>query len=298
MSRLKVGARCGYCLIHRGYNIIKRSTDDPKKQIQAMTELIRMMGEDFMADAVPSYIGAERDRIIKRVTDCPDAYVEMKQDANIIALDMLPRLRELINEVPENERFRRACLVSCLGNVIEYDVPDHNNDIDDALKLLDDGFYVDDTDELKALLGDGVHVLFLTDNAGEIVFDRLIVQELHRIGCIVTVAVKGGPSLNDALIEDAVASGMTAEADDVITTGSDCIGIQIDNSSEEFREFFYGADIIIAKGMANWETLTEVPAPAPLLYLLRTKCEPVANAVGVPLNSSVAKLVPIGWYLV
>ena len=295
---MKVGARCGYCLIHRGYNIIKRSTDDPEKQIQAMTELLQMMGENFSADIVPSYIGAERDRIIKRVTGCPDAYAEMKKDANLMALEILPRLRKMLDEVSEDERFRMALLISCLGNVIEYDVPGHSSDIDEALMLLDDGFCVDDTDELKGLLGEGVHVLFLTDNAGEIVFDRLAVQELHRLGCIVTVAVKGGPSLNDALMEDAVASGMTAEADDVITTGADCIGVQLDLSSEEFREVFYGADVIIAKGMANWETLTEVPAPSPLLYLLRSKCEPVADAVGVPLHSSVAKLVPVGWYLV
>jgi len=298
VSRLKVGARCGYCLIHRGYNIIKRSTDDPEKQIQAMTELLQMMGENFTADIVPSYIGSDRDRIIKRITGCPDVYAEMKKDANLMALEMLPRLRKLLDEVSEDERFRMAFLISCLGNVIEYDVPGHSSDIDEALKLLDDGFYVDDTDELNGLLGEGVHVLFLTDNAGEIVFDRLAVQELHRLGCMVTVAVKGGPSLNDALMEDAVASGMTAEADNVITTGSDCIGVQLDISSEEFREVFYGADVIVAKGMANWETLTEVPAPSPLLYLLRSKCEPVAYAVGVPLHSSVAKLVPVGWHLV
>ena len=295
---MKVGARCGYCLVHRGYNIIKRSTDDPEKQLQAMTELLQMMGENFAADIVPSYIGADRDRIIKRITGCPDAYAEMKKDANLMALEMLPRLRKLLDEVSEDERFRMAFLISCLGNVIEYDVPGHSSDIDEALKLLDDGFCVDDTDELKGLLGEGIHVLFLTDNAGEIVFDRLTVQELHRLGCMVTVAVKGGPSLNDALMEDAVASGMTAEADNVITTGSDCIGVQLDISSEEFREVFYSADVIIAKGMANWETLTEVPAPSPLLYLLRSKCEPVADTVGVPLHSSVAKLVPVGWHLV
>ena len=86
---------------------------------------------------------------------------------------MLPRLRKLLDEVSEDERFRMAFLISCLGNVIEYDVPGHSSDIDEALKLLDDGFYVDDTDELKGLLGEGVHVLFLTDNAGEIVFDRI-----------------------------------------------------------------------------------------------------------------------------
>jgi uncharacterized protein with ATP-grasp and redox domains len=297
VSVLKVGARCGYCLIHRGYKIILRSTDDKVKQVEAMTELLSMMGEDFNPDVVPSYIGAERDRIIKRVTGCPDAYEGMKREANQKALELLPELRSMLDEVPEAERLRRACLISCLGNVIEYDVPGHSSDIDEALKLLDEGFCIDDTDRLKSLLVDDPHVLLLTDNAGEIAFDRLVVQELHRLGCMVTIAVKGGPSLNDALMEDAVAVGMTGEADEVITTGSDCIGVQLDISSDEFREVFYSVDVIIAKGMANWETLTEVPAPTPLMYLLRTKCEPVADAVGAPLNSSIAMLVPEGWHL-
>ena len=77
-----------------------------------------------------------------------------------------------------------------------------------------------------------------------------------------------------------------------------CIGVKLYVSSEEFRKIFYNTDEIIAKWMASWETLTEVPSPSPLLYLLRSKCEPVADAVGVPLNSSIAKLVPVGWRLV
>ena len=262
-----------------------------------MTELVKMMGERFNPQVVPSFIGAERDRIIKSVTGCPDAYEDMKREANEQAIELLPRLRMNVNEVPEDERFRRACLISCLGNVIEYDVPGHSSDIDAALKLLNEGFCIDHTDRLRELLYDKAHVLLLTDNAGEIAFDRLVVQELHRLGCTVTVAVKGGPSLNDALMEDAVAVGMTGEADEVITTGAEAIGVQLEISSDEFRDAFYNVDVIIAKGMANWETLTEVPAPCPLMYLLRTKCEPVADTVGAPLHSSIAMLVPEGWRL-
>ena len=98
-------------------------------------------------------------------------------------------------------------------------------------------------------------------------------------------------------MEDAVAVGMTEEADAVITTGTDAIGVKLDESSEEFLDAFNGADVVLSKGMANWETLTEVPAPCPLLYLFRTKCEPVARSVGVPVDKCVAKLVPEGWRL-
>ena len=95
----------------------------------------------------------------------------------------------------------------------------------------------------------------------------------------------------------AEAVGMTEEADEVITTGADAIGVNLEETSEEFNEHFYGADIIIAKGMANWETPTEVPAPCPLMYVFRTKCDPVARAVGAPRDVNIAKLVPKGWKL-
>jgi uncharacterized protein with ATP-grasp and redox domains len=98
-------------------------------------------------------------------------------------------------------------------------------------------------------------------------------------------------------MEDAEETGMTREADEVITTGTDAIGVNLKETSSEFNEAFHGADLIVSKGMANWETLTEVPAPCPLLYVFRTKCEPVARTVGAPMNVNIAKLVPRGWKL-
>ena len=294
---MKAGSRCGYCLLHRGYNIVLRSTDDEEVRMRAVRALLGLMGEGFGPDVIPSILGIERDRLIKEITGCPDPYADLKRRADESALALLPKMEALVDATDHEDRFRTACLVSCLGNVIEYDVPGHSSDIGEALGLLDEGFHVDDTEELKRLLGPETDVLFLTDNAGEIAFDRLVVRELRGHGCRVTVAVKGGPSLNDALMEDAVAVGMTEEADAVITTGTDAIGVKLDESSEEFLEAFHGADVVVSKGMANWETLTEVPAPCPLLFLFRTKCEPVARSVGVPLDKCVAKLVPEGWRL-
>jgi hypothetical protein len=275
--------------------IILRSTEDEEVRLEAVAELLRLLGEGFRPDAVPSYLGAERDRLIKRVTGCPDAYAEVKRFANERALELLPGLEGMVEEARPEDRLRTAMKISCIGNVIEYDVPGHSSDIDEALERLDEGFCIDDIEAFKRVAAPGSEVLLLADNAGEIALDRLVVRELRRMGCRVTVAVKGGPSLNDALIEDAEQVGMNAEADEVITTGTDAIGIRLEECSEEFRDRFHGADAIFAKGMANWETLTEVPAPCPILYVFMTKCGPVAESVGAPLNRCVAKLVPRGW---
>jgi uncharacterized protein with ATP-grasp and redox domains len=177
-------------------------------------------------------------------------------------------------------------------------VPDHSADIDAALWELDShGFQINDIDELKKLLGNGVEILYLTDNAGEIAFDGLVVQELQRHGCTVTVAVKGGPSLNDALLEDAEMVGMIDEANRLITTGSSAVGVNLSEASSEFIKTYRSVDIIISKGMANWETLTEYEAPCPTMFLFRTKCEPVAESVEVPIGKNIAKLVEKGWKL-
>jgi uncharacterized protein with ATP-grasp and redox domains len=294
---LKVGSRCGYCLLHRGYKMINMSTDDEETRLRAMEELLRLMGDQFTPDAVPSVIGAERGRVIARVTGCDDPYRELKREANRRAMELLPGLREYVEGQPEAERLRAACLISCLGNVIDYDVPGNDSDIDAAMGLLDEGFYIDDTDELKKHIDVGTRLLFFTDNAGEIAFDTLVVEELRRLGAHVSVAVKGGPSLNDALMRDAEEVGMTDAADEVITTGTDAIGVRLDESPDWFLERFHSADVIVAKGMANWETLTETPAPCPLMYLFRTKCEPVARSVGAPERQNVALLVEKGWRL-
>jgi uncharacterized protein with ATP-grasp and redox domains len=98
-------------------------------------------------------------------------------------------------------------------------------------------------------------------------------------------------------MEDAEAVGMADVADGVITTGTDAVGINLSESSDEFIAAYGGADVILAKGMANWETLTEYPAPCPTLFLFRTKCEPVAKTVGAPLQRNIAKLVHEGWRL-
>jgi damage-control phosphatase, subfamily I len=297
LASMKVGSRCGYCLLHRGYKMIQMSAEDEETRRRAMQALLELLGREFTPDAVPSVIGAERGRVIARVTGCQDPYVELKREANRQGLEMLPRMRAMVEDSAEEERFRVACIISCLGNVIDYDVPGNNSDINEAMSLIGEGFYLDDTDEFKGLIQPGSRVLFFTDNAGEIAFDTLVVEELRRLGCRVTVAVKAGPSLNDALMDDAEAVGMVEAADELITTGAAAIGVRLDEAPAWFYDRFNSADLIIAKGMANWETLTETPAPCPLMYIFRSKCEPVARAVGVPEHQNVAYLVEKGWRL-
>lgn len=295
---MKVGSRCGYCLLHRGYSMIRLSTDDEEKRFEAMDALLELMGNDFSPDTVPSVLGNERGRLIARITGCQDPYKERKVKENKLALSILPEMEMRLDESEPSDKLRTATKIACLGNVIDYDIPGNNADLEDALEFLDSPLYIDDTDKLKSMIGEDTDLLFLTDNAGEVALDTLLVKELRRLGARVTVAVKNGaPALNDALMEDALMVGMDKAADVLITTGADAIGIRLDESPQWFIDRYNNADLIVAKGMANWESMTETPAPCPTMYVFRTKCEPVASSIGAPENQSIAFLVEKGWKL-
>ena len=132
----------------------------------------------------------------------------------------------------------------------------------------------------------------MTDNAGEIVFDILLVEQMKNMGLSVMIAVKGGPIINDAILEDAEASGMSTIADKVITTGVDAVGLALNEVSAEFLSVYNSVDLIFAKGMGYAETLTEYKLKKPHVLLFRTKCNPVANSFGVGREKNVAKLMP------
>jgi uncharacterized protein with ATP-grasp and redox domains len=135
-------------------------------------------------------------------------------------------------------------------------------------------------------------VLYLADNAGEIVFDTLLVEQLKNMGLKVTYVVKGGAVINDATVADVPVSGMDKLADEVITTGTDAVGLLVKEVSPEFMKVYNAAELVFAKGMGYAETLTEYKLTKPHFLLLRTKCVPVANYFCVPRDRNIAKLMP------
>jgi len=135
-------------------------------------------------------------------------------------------------------------------------------------------------------------ILFLADNAGEIVFDTLLVEQMKNMGLTVTYVVKGGPVLNDATLDDVEPAGMDRIADKIVTTGTDAVGLLPKEVSEEFLKVYEDAELVFAKGMGYAETLTELKLTKPHLLLFRTKCNPVANYFCATRDKNIAKLMP------
>jgi hypothetical protein len=270
------------------------ATDNKALHWKAMTALIKLLSREFNQNAVPAILGTKRDRIIKEITGNPDPYAEKKQISNQKAMAILPVAKELVERENSLEsRFRKACLCSIVGNVIEFDIPEHQfrfESVEELIHEAEEQLVTDEIPEIFNLAKKAKNIMYLTDNAGEIAFDTLLVRELKKLGARVIVAVKEKPIINDATLQDAKYVKMHEIADNVITNGTDTVGLILEECSKHFLSLYRSVDLVIAKGMGYAETVTEIDPAKPHALLFRTKCNPVAKFFSVDKDQNVAKL--------
>jgi uncharacterized protein with ATP-grasp and redox domains len=285
---VQIHSRCVSCLISRGFQEVLLSTSDLDLQLAAITEVVGILYNSLTKggrlEKIPAYVGTLRDQAIQRITGCSDPYASWKQESNETALKLVPSLERFVDkEKNPKQRFRRACLAASLGNIIEYGVAGHEIPWENLTTLISQTeaeLAIDHIPTFYQLAQKANTILYLTDNAGEVVFDRLLVKALTEMGSKVVVAVKGAPVLNDAMLADAKVAGLMDFAE-IISTGGGAVGVLPQWCSKEFLNRFTEVDLVIAKGMGHHETLPEFTLPTPTAHLLRTKCEPVAHSLNV-----------------
>jgi len=275
---------------------ILEATNDKKLQFEAMLSLTRLLNKEFKPTAVPAWLGTKRDRLVKTITGNADPYARKKLMSNQRALEILPTVKRLIAQQGKPERkLRLACLTAIVGNIIEFDILQHQFDFNNIEKLIqqaEQDLAVDEVNKIIDLARKAEEILYLTDNSGEIAFDTLFVGELKKLGAHVTVAVKGKPIINDATLQDAKAVGMHEIADELISNGTDTVGLIARDCSKRFLARYRSSDLVVAKGMGYAESLTETKLTRPHALLLRTKCQLVARYFGTEKGKNVAKLMP------
>ena len=293
---MKVEAECASCLLARAMAETYQATTNPALRFRAMKEIIKLLNREFRPTTVPADIGTKRDRLIKQLTSNNDPYKRIKKISNEKAMKLLPYAKKIVEQsYTQQERFKKASLCAIVGNIMEFDIPGHNFTFRNLTKSFREAvkdLVVDDVDNAYELAKKARGALFLADNAGEIVFDTLLVEQLKNMGLTVTYVVKGGPVINDATLEDVEFSGMNKLADNILTTGTDAVGLLQKEVSPEFLKVYDAAELVFAKGMGYAETLTEYKLTKPHLLLFRTKCNPVANYFCAPRNKNIAKLMP------
>lgn len=261
-----------------------------------MAELVKLVNKEFRPTSNAAELGTKRDKIIRELTKNKDPYQRTKKLSNQKAKELLPFAQKFVDEgYNQQDRFKKACLCAIVGNIMEFDIPGHNFALKNLRKKIQDAakdLVIDDVEKTYEIAKENRKVLYLADNAGEIVFDTILVEQLKNMGLHVTYVVKSAPVINDATMEDAEFSGMDKIADEVTTTGADAVGLQVKLVSPEFLKTYKAAKLVFAKGMGYAETLTEYQLTKPHFLMFRTKCTPVANYFCVPRHKNIAKLMP------
>ena len=278
---------CIPCIIRQGLNTARLATDDPKVQREILDRIMQeLIGTPLTG--TPGDHSNVAYRVVREVTGVDDPYYELKRKYNRIALELYPRLKELV--VSSEDPLHTAVKLAAAGNVIDLGIGvqfDVEREVEEVLRT---PFSVDHFPGFVEELERAERLIYIGDNAGEIVFDKVLIEEIRKeADCEVTFVVRGGPCINDALREDAEEVGME-EVARVIDTGSDGIGIPWADVSEEFKEEFLKADVRIAKGQGNFETLSE--RSDPIYFILKAKCEAVARELGVGYGEIVFKRHP------
>lgn len=214
-----------------------------------------------------------------------DPFAEAKARHTELALRLVPTMREWMAGV--EDRFDGALRLAAAGNIIDLGATAEVEDLAGALlRALDAARPRWDVAPLRQALSTARRLLVLGDNAGETVFDRVLLEVVTETwpGIELAYAVRSRPIINDATVADARAAGLDRVAT-IVPTGSDLPGIVLDRCSPELRERFDAADVVLAKGQGNYETLGE--AGRELFFVLTVKCGVVARDLGLPRGASV-----------
>lgn len=283
---MRVHTDCVPCLMRRILFQSRLSGDMDEKA--SVENSLKAFAEGFSYDRKSVDIASEVHRASYDVLG-RDPYHDLKVRADAVAerfMDLAQRY------VDESEDKLRACLmVAVIGNIMDFgstggiDAPEQFEPL--FQKLIEQGLGRDDSDRIREILDRPGTVVYMFDNCGESQLDKILVRYLRSRGKRVVGMVRGEPILNDVTEEDAVRSGLDKEVDRLLTTGTFYVGIDWSNVPPELMREIEGSDMIIAKGMGNFESLSDEDLPVPIAHVMRTKCVPVADSVGVPLNQNI-----------
>ncbi len=288
---MKVHYECAACFLRQTREALDLATDNETLKMEVTEKVVKIVSENFHKGAVSNVIGTEVHRTIKEETRNQDPYIMEREISNDIALDFLPQVEKILGEGSNLNNYIRVAIA---GNVIDFGGLGLDMDMESLIvQTMKKNPTIDSTEELEEELRRSKTVLYLADNIGEIVFDKILIEKIKEYDVDVTVALKEKPILNDACIDDALKIGLD-EVAKLTSTGTDSIGIIEEDVSAEFMELFHESDMVIAKGLGNYEGLGEMDLKdKPVFCLFNAKCKPISMEIGVELGDNIVlKLKP------
>ncbi len=288
---MKFTADCGPCLMRRV--LFQSRLVGNGLEFDAVKAAAEVLGSRMDPEVDSVKISSEVHWRAYRAIRSEDPYFELKCRADAVAEPYERQLEEMVEA--SDEPLRTAIMGAVAGNVMDFGSGASIDDPDLFSEVYDDivaqGLGLDDVGRLEDLLAEVPGVVYMFDNCGESRLDMVLMRLLRGMGKRVVGVVRGAPILNDVTMEDAKRVGIDRVADRLLSTGKFYVGIDWDDVPQDLQEEIEGCGLIIAKGMANFEATSGRSIPVPVVHILRSKCAPVARALGVPQNINVVKVV-------
>jgi uncharacterized protein with ATP-grasp and redox domains len=277
---MKTNPECFECLFRQASKVVNGTDSSREIQTQTLKRILHAL-EKADSSLSPSEIAGDTNQILRESLGIKDIYKEEKIASHARAFGYINQLRTLIRE--GSDLLEQGVKISASGNVIDII---HTSDYDlwqEVENTVASDLQGGDLEIFRQILEKVPHILYLADNVGETIFDRVFIETLD---IPVIYAVKSGPILNDALLEDALAAEID-EVAEIVETGSQSPGTILSQCSPEFQELFNQSELVISKGQANYETLDEQGDK--VFFLLRVKCSVLGRSLDAPLGSLVLK---------
>ncbi|MET1159585.1 MAG: ARMT1-like domain-containing protein [Thermoprotei archaeon] len=291
---MKPSPECVRCILNTRFNEVLNAVKDPAKSLDLQIKLLEVSYRVFNEYNELSKIASEiYDWLVRNAPEIGDYYRIVKRKSIDNARKNYEILRKHVREYSGYEAFRKAVVISIAGNILDTGVYGHNPPSEVKVdEVFNTGLSIDHTREAYEILSSGgLNILWLFDNAGEAVYDLVLIELLREYGNKVIGVVKEDPGFqNDLTVSDAEYMGLEKYVDELVSTGYSGSSIHLYRVSSMFFEKYRKVGFIIAKGMAHYEYLSELNTGKPVLHLLIPKCDPIARSLGVPKYSYVALL--------
>ena len=281
---MRIFLDCIPCFVRQALDAARLATDDMQIHEQVLREVL-VLAKDLDMSQSPPIMGQKIHRLIRELVGIEDPYRDIKKRFNDAALKLYPKMREYVIE--SKDPLATAIRLAIAGNIIDFGVNSrlHESELEQTIsECLAAEFSDIQLRPFRQAVNEAEEILYIADNAGEIIFDRLLIEQLPIEK--VTVAVKGSPVINDATMEDAMLAGLPKIVE-VIDNGSDAPGTVLESCSRSFLARFEKADLIIAKGQGNYETLSDVDKN--MFFILKVKCPVLAGDLGCEVGKMILR---------
>ncbi len=269
---MKTNLDCIPCFMQQALNTARLATSDETK-IKKVLDNIGSQLKDIPMHLTPAETGQIVYREVKNVTGVTDPYKALKKAHIQEAKVLVPELKKMLEQ--SDDPLLTAIRIAIAGNVIDLGINKTFNLVKDVEKILSQPFAVFDFKAFRKQLNHAQSILYLGDNCGESVFDKILIEQLNKP---VTFAVRSAPIINDVTMEEAIESGLD-EVASLVESGCVAPGTILSQCTDQFMEIYHHADLIISKGQGNYEGLSE--AGRPIFFLLKAKCHVIAKDLDV-----------------